>query len=107
MKPAWIRAVRDECADLGIAFFMKQIGSNHDGWPMNIRSKGDDMDDWLSTACDAIIWPDLGRRASLPKSWEACDVTLRFWVDVAYEHIKSDHIELTKRQLVAQILHQY
>jgi hypothetical protein len=35
------------------------------------------------------------------------DKTLRFWVDVAYEHIKSDHIELTKRQLVAQILHQY
>jgi hypothetical protein len=35
------------------------------------------------------------------------DRTLRFWVDVAYEHIKSDHIELTKRQLVAQILRQY
>jgi hypothetical protein len=35
------------------------------------------------------------------------DKTLRFWVDVAYEHIKSDHIELTKRQLVAQILRQY
>jgi hypothetical protein len=35
------------------------------------------------------------------------DKTLRFWVDVAYKHIKSDHIELTKRQLVAQILHQY
>jgi hypothetical protein len=35
------------------------------------------------------------------------DKTLRFWVEVAYEHIKSDHIELTKRQLVAQILHQY
>jgi hypothetical protein len=35
------------------------------------------------------------------------DKNLRFWVDVAYEHIKSDHIELTKRQLVAQILHQY
>ena len=46
MKPAWVRAVRDECADLDIAFFMKQIGSNHDGWPTNIRGKGDDMDDW-------------------------------------------------------------
>ena len=32
---------------------------------------------------------------------------LRFWVDVAYEHIKSDHQKLTKRQLIAQILHQY
>jgi hypothetical protein len=31
---------------LDIAFFMKQIGSNHDSWPTNIRGKGDDMDDW-------------------------------------------------------------
>ena len=35
------------------------------------------------------------------------DATLRFWVDVAYEEIKSDHINLTKRQLLAQILRQY
>jgi hypothetical protein len=35
------------------------------------------------------------------------DKTLRFWVDVAYAEIKSDHIDLTKRQLVAQILRQY
>jgi hypothetical protein len=35
------------------------------------------------------------------------DKTLRFWVDVAYEQIKLDHIKLTKRQLVAQILRQY
>jgi hypothetical protein len=33
--------------------------------------------------------------------------TLRFWVDVAYGNIKSDHPKLTKRQLIAQILHQY
>jgi protein gp37 len=46
MKPAWARALRDECADLDIAFFMKQIGSNHDGWPTNIRGKGLDMDEW-------------------------------------------------------------
>ena len=45
MKPAWVRAVRDECADLDIAFFMKQIGGNHDGWPTDIRFKGDDMDE--------------------------------------------------------------
>jgi protein gp37 len=31
MKPAWVRAMRDECADLDIAFFMKQIGTNHEG----------------------------------------------------------------------------
>jgi hypothetical protein len=35
------------------------------------------------------------------------DKTLRFWVDVAHENIKSDHPKLTKRQLVAQILRQY
>ena len=35
------------------------------------------------------------------------DKTLRFWVDVAYENIKSDHPKQTKRQLIAQILHQY
>jgi hypothetical protein len=35
------------------------------------------------------------------------DKTLRFWVDVAAEHIKSDNAELSKRQLVAQILREY
>jgi hypothetical protein len=35
------------------------------------------------------------------------DKTLRFWVDVAYEHIKSDHANRTKQQLVAQILQIY
>jgi hypothetical protein len=35
------------------------------------------------------------------------DKTLRFWIDIAYEDIKLDHINLTKRQLVAQILRQY
>ena len=35
------------------------------------------------------------------------DNTLRFWVDAAYEHIKSTHPNFTKRQLVAQILRQY
>jgi hypothetical protein len=35
------------------------------------------------------------------------DKTLRFWVDVAYDEIKLDHIDLTKRQVVAQILRKY
>jgi hypothetical protein len=35
------------------------------------------------------------------------DKTLKFWVDVAYENIKRDHPNLTKRQLVAQILREY
>jgi protein gp37 len=46
LKPAWARAARHECAERGIAFFMKQVGSNHDGWPTNISGKGDDMDEW-------------------------------------------------------------
>jgi hypothetical protein len=33
--------------------------------------------------------------------------TLKFWVDVAAEHIKWNHANLTKRQLLAQILQQY
>jgi hypothetical protein len=35
------------------------------------------------------------------------DKTLRFWVDVAYEHIKSSNAKLSRRQLVAQILREY
>jgi hypothetical protein len=35
------------------------------------------------------------------------DATLRFWVDVAHEEIKVNHIDLTKPQLIAQILRQY
>jgi hypothetical protein len=35
------------------------------------------------------------------------DETLRFWVDVAYDDIKSDHPDLTKRQLFAHILREY
>jgi protein gp37 len=46
MKPKRVQALRDECADLGIPFFMKQIGSNHHRWPANIRGKGDDMSEW-------------------------------------------------------------
>jgi hypothetical protein len=35
------------------------------------------------------------------------DKTLQFWVDVACDHIKREHRKLTKRQLVAKILHEY
>ena len=35
------------------------------------------------------------------------DKTLHFWVDVACEHIRQDHPNSTKRQLLAQILQQY
>jgi hypothetical protein len=33
--------------------------------------------------------------------------TLKFWVHVAYEHLKRAHPNLTKRELVAQILREY
>jgi hypothetical protein len=35
------------------------------------------------------------------------DKSLRFWVDVAVEHIKSANSQFSKRQLVAQILREY
>jgi hypothetical protein len=35
------------------------------------------------------------------------DKTLRFWVDVAYEHIKSGNAELSRCQLMVQILLEY
>jgi hypothetical protein len=35
------------------------------------------------------------------------DQTLRFWVDVAYDEIKSHHDNITKQHLLAQILRQY
>jgi len=35
------------------------------------------------------------------------DKTLRFWADIAAEHIKSDNVELSKHQLLAQILRKY
>jgi hypothetical protein len=35
------------------------------------------------------------------------DRSLRFWVDVACEHIKRNHPTLTKRQLLAHVLREY
>jgi hypothetical protein len=35
------------------------------------------------------------------------DKALRFWLDVAYDEIKLDHIDLTKQQLLARILRRY
>jgi hypothetical protein len=35
------------------------------------------------------------------------DKPLRFWVDVAYQDLKFDHDNLTKRQLFAHILREY
>jgi hypothetical protein len=35
------------------------------------------------------------------------DKTLKFWVHVAYEHLKLDHPNLTKRQLVSHVLREY
>jgi hypothetical protein len=35
------------------------------------------------------------------------DETLRFWIDVAYEHIKSSNAKLSRPQLVALTLREY
>jgi hypothetical protein len=35
------------------------------------------------------------------------DKTLQLWVDAASEHIKRDHPNLTKRQLVSHVLRKY
>jgi len=35
------------------------------------------------------------------------DRTLRFWVDVAYDDIRSEHPNRTKRQLIARILREF
>jgi hypothetical protein len=35
------------------------------------------------------------------------DKALRFWVHVAYQNLKDEHLNLTKRQLVAYILREY
>lgn len=43
MHPAWARRLRDQCKERGVAFFMKQVGSNHQGWPSNITGKGDNI----------------------------------------------------------------
>lgn len=32
----WARALRDQCGDAGVAFFMKQTGDNHDGIPLAV-----------------------------------------------------------------------
>jgi protein gp37 len=45
MKEKWVQALRDKCDELGTAFFLKQIGSNHDRWP-DVSGKGDDMSEW-------------------------------------------------------------
>jgi hypothetical protein len=35
------------------------------------------------------------------------DKSLRFWVDVAYQDLKDEHLNLTKRQLFVHILREY
>jgi hypothetical protein len=35
------------------------------------------------------------------------DETLRFWTDAAAEHLKWDHPNLTKRQLLVHVLREY
>ena len=45
MHPEWVRDLRDQCVRAGVAFFMKQIGSNGTGWG-GYTGKGDDPSEW-------------------------------------------------------------
>jgi protein gp37 len=65
-RPDWV-ICGGESADLGILFFMKQIGSNHDRWPANIRGKGEDMREWPE---------DLRLRQFPSGKWSSADYTL-------------------------------
>jgi hypothetical protein len=51
-------------------------------------------------ACDQPLGPGVTMKLRMDKP-------LRFWVDVAYEDIRWDHDNLTKRQLLAHILREY
>lgn len=46
LLPKWARSLRAECVERGIAFFMKQVGSNNCEWPGVITRKGDDPREW-------------------------------------------------------------
>jgi protein gp37 len=43
LEPAWARAIRDQCAETGTAFWFKQAGSNHTAWP-GVTGHGDRLD---------------------------------------------------------------
>jgi hypothetical protein len=59
---------------------------------------------WMQAALE--VERSLGLTDGLPMPTRM-DATLRFWVAVAYDELKSDHDNLTKQQLLAQILRQY
>jgi len=42
MQPAWARSIRDQCAETGTAFWMKQTGSNRTPWP-GVSGKGEQL----------------------------------------------------------------
>jgi protein gp37 len=46
MDPKWARSIQAECASRGVAFFMTQVGSNHQGWQGKITSRGSEPDEW-------------------------------------------------------------
>jgi hypothetical protein len=50
--------------------------------------------------CDEVIFSGYTMKLQMDK-------TLNFWIDVAYQDLKDDHANLTKRQLVAHILREY
>ncbi len=42
MQPAWVRAIRDQCAEIGTAFWFKQTGANRGPWP-GATGKGENL----------------------------------------------------------------
>jgi protein gp37 len=46
MDPAWARQLRDQCANAGVAYFFKQVGSDHRAWPGVRQAHGEDPAEW-------------------------------------------------------------
>jgi protein gp37 len=46
MHPGWVRDLRDQAQSIGVAFFLKQIGSNRSLWPGVRQLKGQDPTEW-------------------------------------------------------------
>jgi protein gp37 len=46
MHPDWVRDLRDQVHAAGGAFFLKQVGSNHDLWPGVKHRKGECPIEW-------------------------------------------------------------
>jgi protein gp37 len=48
MRPEWLRQLRDQAQAAGLAFFLKQVGSNRAAWPGVKHLKGEAPAEWPS-----------------------------------------------------------